>query len=542
MTGGRFIAWFGYMRIMNIYMVLALLLLCFGARAQKIVIGGNGERFRVCTVASGLSDPWEVSYGPDGYLWVTEARGYRVSRIHVATGVKTVLLDLTTMRGFPRYDLIAEEKSDGKPWPQSGLMGMALHPNLLKGSPYVYIAYLYAFEGAQRSGDGCLPGLGGCFFTTRIARYIYDSAAQRLTNPVIVCDTIPGSNDHNAGRLLIAPSDNDWHLFYTVGDMGAGQYGNAGRANHAQSIDSYEGKILRFNTHPDQDSGLYDRWIPNDNPFNGTRQTAVWSYGHRNAQGLGYAMLGDSMRLYAAEHGPFSDDEVNLIEKGKNYGHPLVIGFNDNNYNQLSAGITKDSSLPGPWHTSYPLIKSEQENAAAIGPALYRNPMVSFYPVSNDSLTRLFHTLQSADTTQPDWPSEAPSGIEVYASTAIPGWQPSLLMTTLKGGQLIRIQLNKTGSATSGAPVSYFKAAARYRDLAVSSDGSTIFLATDSSTVSSGPAKSRKSALPEQRGCILSFTYIGQEPATKPQVPPRGTRQKPFVKKAGRSRGESADR
>lgn len=525
-----------------------LLLLVMPALGQKTVTGASGEVFNVCVVASGLSDPWEITYGSDGHLWVTEARGYQVSRINPATGEKKILLDLSDRRNFPRYDLLSEEESGGKSWPQSGLMGMALHPNLLTGKPYVYLAYLYHFDGAGASGDGCLPGLKGCYFRTRIERYTYDSSSQQLSDGISICDTIPGSNDHNSGRLLIAPVAEKLYLFYTVGDMGAGQFANSGRTNHAQSKDSYEGKILRFNTEPDADSGFYDKWIPDDNPFCGSRQNAVWTYGHRNAQGLCYAQIGDTGRIYSSEHGPFSDDEVNIIEKGCNYGHPLVIGYNDNNYNQLAAGVTKDSTLPGRWHTSYPLIEDENRNAAKIGADIYRNPLISLYAVSNDSLTRLFTGIQSEDTSRPDWPSEAPAGISVYSSTAIPGWQHSLLLPTLKGGKLIRLSLNEKGNAVAGKPLMYFQAAARYRDIAVSDDGLTIYVATDSSTVSSGPTRKSKTIL-EQRGTILAFTYAGTQkpkdtPGTpaKPPVRQRETKQKPDVIKAGRSRDGSPGR
>jgi glucose/arabinose dehydrogenase len=135
--------------------------------------------------------------------------------------------------------------------------------------------------------------------------------------------------------------------------LGAGQFGNAGQPNHAQDKNDYEGKVLRFNTEPDNDPDLYDRWIPNDKPFNTSRQNAVWSLGHRNPQGLAYAVVDGTGYLYECEHGPFSDDEVNIIDKGKNYGHPLIIGYADGNYDGLAACATSHDLLPGKWHTSY---------------------------------------------------------------------------------------------------------------------------------------------------------------------------------------------
>src|SRR4028119_2540937 len=102
-----------------------------------------------------------------------------------------------------------------------------------------------------------------------------------------------------------------------MGDMGSGQFDNANRPNRVQDLKSYEGKILRFNTEVDGDRDASEGWIPNTNPF----KNAVWTSGHRNPQGLAFA----AGKLYSCEHGPYSDDEVNLIEKGANYGHPLVI-------------------------------------------------------------------------------------------------------------------------------------------------------------------------------------------------------------------------
>ncbi|WP_091154374.1 PQQ-dependent sugar dehydrogenase [Mucilaginibacter pineti] len=240
----------------NIYLLLASFLLYTKSHSQ-VVVGPRSERFDVRIVASKLSDPWSVVYGPDDHLWVTESKGYRVDRIDPKTGKQTILLDLTDERHFPRYDQLGK-RAGGKPWPQGGLVGLALHPQLLTGKPYVYLMYVYDFEGADSAGSGCRLHDGGCFFTGRIVRYRYDQAKQKLTGPVILCDTIPQSSDHNGGRLTIAPVAGKDYLFYTIGEMGAGQFTNIARTNHAQQKDIYEGKILRFNTEPDQDAGQYE--------------------------------------------------------------------------------------------------------------------------------------------------------------------------------------------------------------------------------------------------------------------------------------------
>lgn len=383
------------------------------ARAQTVT-GPRGEVFTRRVVASQLSDPWEITYGPDNYLWLTEAKGYRVSRLDPATGAKTVLLDLSRERQFPRYDKVPDAVDGGKPWPQGGLMGLALHPQLLEGQPYVYLAYLYRFAGANQPGKGGAPNYGGYFFTTRLVRYEYEAQAQRLAHPVVLCDTLPGSSDHNGGRLLIAPVGGQPYLFYGIGDLGAGQFDNGGQPNHAQQPTHCEGKTLRFNLQPDADASPGDQWLPNDNLFaTPSRQSAVWTIGHRNPQGLAYAVVGGTGHLYESEHGPFSDDELNLLEPGKNYGHPLIIGYNDGNYDGLAAGVSNHATLPGPWHTTYPLVGSEHANAAAIGAATYRNPLKTLYPNSNAFLRDLFAQTSTRDH-GPEWASEAPSSLAVY--------------------------------------------------------------------------------------------------------------------------------
>jgi PQQ-dependent dehydrogenase (s-GDH family) len=473
-----------------------------------------GEKFAVRVVAEKLSDPWEVTYGPDKFLWLTEAKGYRVSRLDPATGTRTTLLDLSKERQFPRYDKIPDAVDGGKPWPQGGLMGLALHPQLLTGQPYVYLTYIYRFAGAQQPGNGSAPNHGGNFFTARLVRYRYDATRQTLTQPTVLCDTIPASNDHNAGRLLIAPVNGRDYLFYSVGDLGAGQFENGGRPNHAQNSNSYEGKILRFNLEPDADTNPIEQWIPNDNPFNIKQQNAVWSFGHRNPQGLAYAVVGKEGRLYSSEHGAFSDDEINLVERGKNYGHPLVLGFADGNYNGLAAAASEHTDLPGPWHTTYPTIQSEQANAAALG-ASYREPLATLYPLSNQFLTIVLTRTRNHDPDQPTWKSEAPSSLAIYTAAAIPGWQNSLLVPTLKNGKLVRFKLSPDGTHITGDTLMYFKAPVRYRDLAVSPDGTRLYFATDSATVTSGPSEDAPKGT-ACKGCILEYRYVSGSSAGAP--------------------------
>ncbi len=219
-----------------------------------IPIIGATESFSVRTVIANQRMPHDLVYGPDNNIWYTERFAGRVSFVNPLTNVKTIVLTLGS-----KMVLVGG---------QDGLMGLALHPLFLLGKPFVYISYTY-------------QSLSSTVRRTRIERYTYNILTQQLESPVTVLENIPGSNDHNSARIAIGP---DLKLYYSVGDMGAGQFDNTSRTNNAQNINIYEGKILRLNTEPDLITGS---WIPSDNPFtNGGQPTAVYTLGHRNPQGL----------------------------------------------------------------------------------------------------------------------------------------------------------------------------------------------------------------------------------------------------------------
>src|SRR5690554_4074265 len=162
------------------------------------------EQFDKKILAKGLKDPWSISYGPDNQLWVTASKSYQLLKVDPDNGHVDTVADLNSERRFPRYDNLPDSLQEGKPWPQGGLMGLALHPDLLEGKPYVYLAFVYEYEGSEREGDGRDPDDQGFHFKTRIVRYTYHLGNKSLINPMIICDSIPGSNDHNGGRLLIS--------------------------------------------------------------------------------------------------------------------------------------------------------------------------------------------------------------------------------------------------------------------------------------------------------------------------------------------------
>ena len=142
---------------------------------------------------------------------------------------------------------------NGYPAPQGGLMGLALHPQLLTGKPYVYVALVYECIPQRGSpNNSSCAGSGSstnqpCYYKTKILRYTYNTVTHSLGSPTIVIDDLMGSNDHNSGRLKISPvpeSDGNYHLYYTIGDQGAGQFNNGFRTNNAQNKDIYEGKVF----------------------------------------------------------------------------------------------------------------------------------------------------------------------------------------------------------------------------------------------------------------------------------------------------------
>lgn len=214
-------------------------------------------------IAKDLFVPWDIVFLPEGDLLVTERSG-TIRRIGVHPVTITLPDVLHTGEG--------------------GLMGMALHPNFTENK-FVYL-YFTVRDNAQ---------------TNRVARFTLDG--DRLIPNKTIIENIPSALYHDGGQLAFGP---DGMLYITVGD--------AEEPNLAQDLNSMAGKTLRYTA---------DGQIPADNPFG----TAVWSYGHRNAQGITWD---DRGRMWQTEHGRSGTlsglDELNLIEKGKNYGWPVIQG------------------------------------------------------------------------------------------------------------------------------------------------------------------------------------------------------------------------
>ena len=440
------------------------------SRQNPRTLGTPGaETFTMRVVASGLANPWEVTWGPDGFLWVTERTGFRVTRVNPADGTRRVALTLDDV-----YQSVV----------QDGLLGMALHPDLLRarGRDYVYLAYTYD----ANPGPGVTRRL-------RVRRYTYDATAQTLGSPVVVLDNLPAHDDHGGGRLAIGP---DGKLYLSRGDHGANFLQNYCLANRAQDLptakdvgardwSTYQGKILRMEL---------DGTIPGDNPALQGVRSHIYSYGLRNPQGLSFGATG---LLYASEHGPSIDDEVDLIQAGKNYGWPHVAGFNDDRgyvYANWSA------SAPTPC----PTLTFDNLNPPASVPrakeSAWQHP--DFVP----PLATFFTVPAAYDFAANGNATIAPGSIEAYTAAAIPGWRSSLLVTGMRTGTVYRVKLSDDGRTTVGSPLEYFKRANRYRDTAVGADGRRIFVVTDGFGTTSDERGQRTEALTEP-GAVLEFTY-----------------------------------
>ena len=409
----------------------------------------TAEPFEGSVLAEGLDSPWDMIWGPDGHIWVTERRGARVTSVDPATGAKKVLVDVPDVFVGPQHE---------------GVLGLALDPRPGKDADrnHVYLSHTYM--------DGA-PGPG--HEHARSVRFDYDAATGTLSNPKAILSGLPAGDDHNGGRLRFGP---DGTLYYSIGEQGHNQGANACKPNYAQRLPTadeldkadftaYAGKILRLNT---------DGSVPDDNPtLNGVR-SHVYTYGHRNPQGL--VWVGDT--LFECEHGPSTDDEINLIEAGGNYGWPNVAGFQDDlsyaYYNWSEAENCADLPYDANHAPSgVPMTKESRWPT----PDNFRPPLRTFYTVPDGYN---FDDTLCGDLPYLCWPTLAPSSLAWYPDDGpIPGWGNSLLVTSLKNGALYRLPLNPDGKTVQGDQWKYFHTPNRYRAALVSPDGRDIYVATD---------------------------------------------------------------
>lgn len=316
-------------------------------------------------VKDNLSHVWEMVWGPDDHIWFTERSG-KVSKMNPSNG--NIVFTTT----------ISEVVSSG----EGGLLGMALHPDF-SSNGFLYIVYNY-------------NGANG--YREKLVRYTFSGNA--ISNPLTLIQDVPASSIHNGSRVRVVNETSGLKIYYTTGD--------ASNASSAQDVNSRSGKVLRLNA---------DGTIPSDNPIPGN---PLWTYGHRNPQGLVFV----NNKIYESEHGPNIEDEVNIIEKGRNYGWPNVNG---------------------------PCDGTE----------------VAFCTSNNIK--------------EPVWSSGgstiAVSGIDYYNSDKISQWKNSILMVTLKDASLRQLKLSNDGNSVTGTSTYFKDVYGRLRDICISPSG-VVYLCT----------------------------------------------------------------
>lgn len=344
---------------------LAILFLVFGfsSEAQRFIQIGTTS-VKVDTVITGIDVPWEIKYANNNQLWLTERRG-RISRVDLNTSQRKVVLN--------HVSSVIQQS-------ESGMLGLTLHPQF-PDTPFVYVAYTYSSQGSIRE---------------RISRFTY--ANDSLVDEYFLLNNLPGNGTHNGCRLLILE---DKTMLITTGDVQ--------NLSLPQDTFSLMGKVLRLHL---------DGSIPADNPFN----NAVYSIGHRNAQGIAI-LPNDTVVL--SEHGATSDDELHLLYRGRNYGWPSVEGF-----------------------CNTPTEQTFCNNNQVI------EPLVAYTPTLG------------------------PSDIIYYTNRNFPEWDSCVLMTVLKDKEVRAIKLNSQYNSVV-SDVSYLKNMfGRLRDIEVGPN-KEIYIATN---------------------------------------------------------------
>ena len=313
-------------------------------------------------IAKNLENPWELVFAPDGRGFLTERTG------------NVDIIQNNTLRDRPLARIPVAQVGE------SGLLGMALDPNF-EANRFVYLYYTYS----DSSG-----------LHIRVSRFV--ESENSLSGEKVLLDKIPANSYHDGGRIKFGP---DGKLYITAGE--------AGKPSSAQDLKYLGGKILRINP---------DGTIPADNPFPGS---PVFTYGNRNPQGLAWDPRNGN--LVETEHGPSGEfgwhahDEINLIEPGKNYGWPDVIGY------------ANDSRFTDP---------------------LYQTGNVTW----------------------------APSGAVFYTSDKIPSLKGKLLVATLLGQHLEVLTLDKDEKVVSSQEL-FGGSFGRLRDVVQAPDGSIYLLTSN---------------------------------------------------------------
>ncbi len=342
----------------------------------------TNPQIRQVTVLEGLEHPWGLAWLPDGAMLITERPG----RLRIVRDGK---LDPNPITGVPEVFAMG----------QGGLLDVAVHPQFAENR-LIYLTYAHGTREANR---------------TRIARAEFDG--QALQNLEVIFEVSPSKpgTQHFGSRLLWLP---DQTLLVTIGDGGNPPLQLNGDLirKQAQNLNTALGKIIRI-----KDDGT----IPADNPFvnQSNANPAVWSYGHRNIQGI--TLNPSSNQIWVSEHGARGGDELNLVEAGKNYGWPVV-------------------SESREYSTGQPVSEVESQ-PGMVGPKL----------VWDGTL--------------------APSGLTFYTGDRLPQWQGHLFAGGLISRELRRLELDSAGTVVNQETIDMGQ---RVRDVRQSPDG-FLYVLTD---------------------------------------------------------------
>ncbi len=336
------------------------------------------------TILENLEHPWGLTWLPDGNLLITERSG----RLRIA---RDGVLDPTPISGLPA-DIFAEN--------QGGLLDIAVHPRFNENR-LVYFSYSHGTTSANR---------------TRIARATFDANSLSNWQVIFEVSQTKDRGQHFGSRLVWLPDET---LLASIGDGGNPPIQLDGELirQQAQNLDSHLGKVIRIND---------DGSIPEDNPFANDAVAApeVWSYGHRNMQGLAFDPT--TNQVWATEHGARGGDEVNRLEAGANYGWPVAT-----HSREYSGGlISPETSLPG-----------------------MMDPKVIWTP------------------------SIAPSGLAVYTGDSFPAWQGDLFAGGLVSQDIRHLEVDDAGNLVTETSIAIGQ---RVRDVQQGPDG-LLYVLTDES-------------------------------------------------------------
>ena len=356
-----------------------ILLAPASAAAQAETRTSEHHNYRVVTVAEGLVNPWSIAFLPGGDMLVTERPG----RLRI---VRDGQLLPDPVPGVP--NVLAQG--------QGGLLDVAVHPDFATNR-LIYLSFSKPVAGSEGA-------------TTAVVRGRFED--DRLQDVEEIFEAESRGRGHYGSRIAF---DGNGYVFITVGDRQAPSTGDL-EAHPAQDLSNHHGTIIRLHD---------DGRVPADNPFvnrPGARPE-IWSYGHRNAQGLAFhPATGD---LWSNEHGPQGGDEMNLIVAGANYGWP-VIGHGVN------------------YRSGTPIHEGTQREGM--------EPAVHFWV-----------------------PSIGTSGLMVYTGDRFPEWRGDMFVGGLAAQHLARLELD--GNRIAGQET-LVAGLGRIRDVRQGPDG-YIYLAVD---------------------------------------------------------------